>query len=149
MTLAEVVETSEIGRHWAETRARVLKDCHRLQIDPRSPLFDRIESISRLQALAEAWQEQGFLLEEARESVRQRLCKGDLGACGFVGNGAQPQQLVALPPEMWNEANAIDWDSGSMVAHSNVFVDIRVVPRPRERLEGDPASTPLAPPVPG
>lgn len=145
MTLAEVVEGSEAGRQWLAKRAHVLEDCHRLQIDPRSPLFDRIESITRLQALAGAWEEQKRLLEEAREGVRQRLCSGDLLACGFVGGDDQPQQLAPVPPELWHYASTIDWDSGGVAGHARRFVDVRVFRRSRqqERLDSDAMAVPF------
>lgn len=144
MTLTEVVEDSEVGRRWLAKRAHVLDDCHRLQIDPRSPLFDRIESITLLQALAGAWEEQMALLEEAREGVRERLCSGALLACGFVGDGDQPQQLAAVPPEMWHHASTIDWDGGGIAGHACRFIDVRVFPRSRQqkRLDSEVSAGP-------
>lgn len=150
MPLPEVVASSETGRQWAEKHADVVAACRHLQSDPRSPLFDRIESITRVQALAKAWQEQMSLLDEARERVKQRLCSGDLLACGFVGDSSQPQQLAAVPPQMWRHADAIDWDGGAVEGQGRRFVDVRVVPRPsqQERLdtEGTPGPSPF--PVP-
>jgi hypothetical protein len=142
MPLARMVEASEAGRRSAEKRARVLDACRRLQNDPPGPLFDRIESTVRLQALAEEWEEQIALLEEAREAIRHRLCSGELLACGFVGNSDQPQQLAAVPPEMWHHPAQIDWDGGGVARPARAFVDVRVIPRPQGRLHGDDAPAP-------
>jgi hypothetical protein len=137
VSLAEAVEGTDAGRRWTETRTRVLGAFHRLQTDPRSPLFDRVESTLRVQALAADWQEQMHLLEDAREVVRRRLSSGELFGCGFVGCGGQPQQLAAVPPETWREATNIDWDTGGVTGKGSTFADVRVVPRPQEWLTDD------------
>jgi hypothetical protein len=134
LTLAEAVEGTEAGRRWAEMRARVLADCHRLHNDPRLPLFDRIESTLWAQRLAADWEEQIRLLDEAREVVRNCLSSGKLFGCGFVGCGNQPQQLAVVPPETWRDEAHIDWDLGRVRTKGSVFSDVRVVPRPQETL---------------
>lgn len=137
VSLAAAVEGTDAGRHGSEMRARVLATLRRLQNDPRTPLLDRAESILWLQNLAADWEEQMRLLEEAREVVRRRLYSGELFGCGFVGCGDQPQQLVAVPPETWHDATNIDWDLGEVTGKGRTFADVRIVPRPQERLPDD------------
>jgi hypothetical protein len=137
ISLADTVGRSETGRLWAKRRAEVLAAYRRLQNDPRSPLFDRLESTARLQALAQEWEEQKILLEEAREAVRRRLCTGELRACGFVGEPGHSQQLAAVPPEIWRDNRHIDWDGGEVSDGVVRFLDIRIVWCAPVRLDGD------------
>ena len=137
LTLAAAVEETDAGRRRTEMHARVLGACRRLRNDPRIPLLDRPESILWLQNLAADWEEETRLLEEAREVVRRRLSSGELFGCGFVRCGDQPQQLAAVPPETWHDAVNIDWDLGEVTSKGRTFADVRVVPRPQERLPDD------------
>ena len=129
------------GAEWAaETRA-VLDAFDRVRTDPRHPLHDRGESTDRLQRMAAAWEAQHRALRGLRDALRERLGQGELMALGFVrADGAE--RLVAVPPERWREAAAVDWDRSSLVGGAPPIADVRVVVPEARRIDAPARARP-------
>lgn len=141
MTLEQAVHASLEGRAWAELYAGTLARYRSLRTDPRSPLHDRMASLSRLQAMAEDWERQVRLRAQAEAAVQQALADAVLLACGFDRRPGQAEPLVPLAPELWRRTLAIDWPASAVRVRGwereEVYGDIRVLPAARRSLDAE------------
>ena len=135
-TLAGALDLFAGGRAWTARKSGVMARFHQLRTDPRSPMADRGEAMVRLQDLAEAWEDQARLLDEIRAGLVARLAVGELVALGFAGDTPATGRLAAIPAYVWQAGPAIDWDRSGIKGRDQSFSDIRVLPTPRNQLDG-------------
>lgn len=115
------------GRNEPDAESLLKDRTNRLLREPGGPLRDRAEAISRLQDLANAWEDQAAATEALRARLLRLLCEGSLAALGFEVLAHGAQLLALVDRRLWTETPAVDWERSGLRHREAVFVDLRVV----------------------